>query len=160
MPNVTTSNSLSKRKWLIRQPPPLSKMWEIALPTPLRIDAPGHGAVKLLLARVMDLLRDDVRYNGRFEALRINDAHLVFDSAQRTPAQLDRSTPSCRPITDRRNISRYRPIEHMQRHSPILISTARAHIVTLITCVSLSPSSIIISIGTGQAEWSLWLGRR
>ena len=38
-----TNNSLSKicnPKWLIRQPP-LLKMWEIALPIPLRIDAPG-----------------------------------------------------------------------------------------------------------------------
>ena len=43
MPNATTNNSLSKicnPKSVIRQPP-LSKMWEIALPTPLRIDAPG-----------------------------------------------------------------------------------------------------------------------
>jgi len=42
MPNATTNNSLSKicnPKWPIRQPP-LSKMWEIAFPTPVRIDAP------------------------------------------------------------------------------------------------------------------------
>ena len=50
MPNATTNNSLSKicnPKWPIRQPP-LSKMWEIALPTPLRIDAPVYGGAEIV----------------------------------------------------------------------------------------------------------------
>jgi len=44
MPNATTNNSQTK----ICNPtdqsvnPPISKKWEIALPTPLRIDAPGQ----------------------------------------------------------------------------------------------------------------------
>ena len=41
MPNATTKNNLSKPKMTNPSTPPLSKMWEIAFPTPLRIDAPG-----------------------------------------------------------------------------------------------------------------------
>ena len=51
MPNATTNNSLSKLKMTNPSTPPLSKMWEIALPTPLGIDAPARTAAHVLLHR-------------------------------------------------------------------------------------------------------------
>ena len=41
MSNATTNNSLSKPKWLIRQPPTFKNVG-ICSPNPLRIDAPGQ----------------------------------------------------------------------------------------------------------------------
>ena len=62
MPNATTNNNLSK--YVTENPQsvnrPLSKMWEIAIPTPLRIDAPDCCLCGVINDDDNDNLRADI----------------------------------------------------------------------------------------------------